>query len=494
MEGCRSCMQHVFQLEKYDKPRIALVDFKASDVQRLAEKGYTATRVASGLYDQELFFFPAAVQDFEVVAIHCTDEAFSVDRSPHPDSVETTSAFDHLVKQTWGKGGWVVVFAGCTDPIELRSLGFHYVGVYVLGRSYLSDQSYLERIVTRRDIGNYSREVPVFKGQTLVFADAPEGDVLRRFASSPSYRVFTVMDHGCSPRFADGYHWFVPVCTDDSAPANVLAFKLWAPINEGTMNGPRRGVLVLPDYGSKNVDVLAALLSDVLPDANPDLFSAPRLGWLDDYLPYPVKAIEAERQEFVTFVEQRLAELDVRRSKAMDECGWMMDLISGTGTTLEVAVAKALRLLGLDVTEVDATLSTEEHRREDLHVRGSRLGFALGEVKSTRRGADEAFVSQVQDHQGRYSREHDCRTPDALLFVNHSLELPPEKRSERFYRGKKLKGKCLALGIKAIDTVALYELCQVCVREPSRQAELVDLLLSEHLLGLVQIREKLSPR
>ncbi len=129
---------------------------------------------------------------------------------------------------------------------------------------------------------------------------------------------------------------------------------------------------------------------------------------------------------------------------------------------------------------VDAIVVPGEALKEDLHITDLETGFfAIGETKSTVRGASEGFLTDIQNHQGRYSRENKVPVPNAILVVNHSTGLDPAKRPGRFYQNPDIPNRCAQQGITAIDSVALFQMCQSFIKEEVTAGQIRQFIESE---------------
>ena len=78
--------------------------------------------------------------------------------------------------------------------------------------------------------------------------------------------------------------------------------------------------------------------------------------------------------------------------------------------------------------------------------------------------ASEAFLSDVQNHQGRFSRENNTPIPNAILVVNHSTAFDPARRAGRFYRNADIPNRCAQQAITVIDSFALFQMCQTLLQ------------------------------
>jgi hypothetical protein len=456
-------------LIEHNRPRILAVDFSSRDVEKFRKLGYNVRRGATGLKDRDQFMIPWALHDVEIVFAVVNPGSFSMtgSRTPSETSVESEPNFRALFSEVWAKNGWVVFFIKpeC-DPAEVKAVGIQHTGVVSYGGLYLSPDGYLSRLgeIMRRhdpesdDYDTFS--FPKFKGDAVVYNDnAPEATVLHRFQASANFIIFTNSDK-VQVNWMNGKSFTVGLTGDESAVGNILALRLGEMITS-----QKNGVLLLPDFGDKNIDVAAALLQEVITLASPDLFDSPEHTWLKNYLPQPVKEIYARRDALIAETNSEVIRLNADAEATLENYSWLMGLLISKGDDFTSDAAQALRFLGFEVEEVDATLAPGQAKREDLRISDKATGyFAIGEAKTTKRGASEGFITDVQNHQGRYSREYQVAIPNAMLLVNHSLSLDPAHRAAHFYQNPDLDARCEAQGITAVDSAALFEACQAVLQ------------------------------
>jgi hypothetical protein len=120
-------------LTEFTRPRVLMLDFSEQDVMLIRQTGFDARRGATGVYenDRSQFHFPFAVQDPEVVCAQIKKGSFLDEgRGASPDSVEEKPFFKALMRETWEKLGWSVLFISQdTPPEELEAVGLDQLGV-----------------------------------------------------------------------------------------------------------------------------------------------------------------------------------------------------------------------------------------------------------------------------------------------------------------------------------------------------------------------------
>ena len=483
-------------LVEHERPRIMLLDFSSQDVEKFRQSGFETKRGATGVHpnDRDEFLFPYPVQDVEVVFAHVQDGSFAAKRvgeirSAQSGSVESQPFFKDLFREVWSRAGWIVFFVSQDCPVqEFDWVGIEYLGVLAREKDFYP-AAIIHALQEERERDSYGHrhqpeiqlplpQTPRFSGHALVLNDKePESEVLQRYIKNARKSVLS-----CAP-YRKGYDWprYVVLfgekedvellAWDTSTNRSAVAIKLKQSVFAGQSGRENiyheGGMLFLPDFGAKNADVALALMQEVIPSVSPHLFDAPQHSWLECYQPALVLQLDQEKEEIIEEARQRIQDLDLRAEELRKTFAWLPGLLVHTGDEFAGDVAEALRHLGFEVDEVDSQLQPKERRKEDFHIRHLESGyFAIGEAKTTGkgRGASEEFISKTQTHQNRYARERKEPPPRALLFVNYAIDLEPSRRGERFYQSD-LRERLEDNAITAVDSVALWELCQAAGRE-----------------------------
>lgn len=455
-------------LVEHRRPRILTIDFSSKDAQKISKCGFNVREGTTGIFPPGKYSIPWAIQDVEIVFINCIPGAFSRlnEREKAEDSIEDGPNFHALITQVWRRDGWTVIFLqqGCSpeelDLIALRDLGVLYLKGNCLPVTWLKNWKEIERKVGPPPVPTF----PKFVGQAVELTEyEPERKLLKRYLNSA--RFSRLCRHkGANVAGEERYSedWLI---TDESADSIALAIKL------KTWRGG--GVLILPDFADRNVDVAIDLLQNVFPEEKPSLYDAPHHPWLKDFLPHSVMQVRREKVAIITRAKDQLDKLDKLEEEELTKYAWLNNLLVGTGDSFRDAVAKALKFLDFDAKVIDEELNPGQRKREDLRIRDSSNDFfALVEAKTTRRGASEDFITDTQNHQGTYSRENNCSIPRALLIVNHSYELHPDRRDARFYTDPEVHARCVEQLITALDSVTLHHLCQavLCTQKTKEEA------------------------
>jgi hypothetical protein len=148
-------------------------------------------------------------------------------------------------------------------------------------------------------------------------------------------------------------------------------------------------------------------------------------------------AIEAELQEV-----SALAEAEHRR------------LLSADGDDLKDAVADALSVLGLKVTDADDLLDQGEGKREDLWIEFEG-DTGIAEVKGYRKGASSNDLMRAKDYAVTFAEKHGTRPARQWHIVNAFRVVDPGSRPQLFAGAADIVS---AFGGLVIDTRDLFRL------------------------------------
>jgi hypothetical protein len=222
--------------------------------------------------------------------------------------------------------------------------------------------------------------------------------------------------------------------TADGAPAAMIVHK-------GTGY-----LMLLPSFGTKNVDVALAILKDKRPLASEVPAEAPP-DWIEaeDYVFPELRALIAKRDEEKRKLEEVLAEYD-RQIKDLRTGGQeeFHRLLNGDGPALKKAVVNALRYLGGGrVVDVDAYWkNTIRDREEDAWVidpadMAVEAGLRKGElvivlVRGGRNWATDDECALLQRYKGRRMQEFDNTRMKAILIGNYFSAADAKSRPNPF--------------------------------------------------------------
>jgi hypothetical protein len=450
------------------KPRILAVDFSEEEIQKLSSTGLNVKRAFTGLFDDNKYCIPSAIQEAEIILLHCHANSFQniKNREKHLTSIPEGPDFDLLLKEVWQKGGWTVIFIDeNVAPYELNYLGIQGIGLVNFRTGYISESE-------AQGIGGVLR-FPKFKGEEITVSEDELGELLKRYVKSANWLLLAKNKTVTFQRFKLDQEWVV---TDTSSSPFAMAIKLCTlhidrvrvrqNIHHGSP-GPvvpvyrTGGIIILPDFGKDNATVAQTLVQEYVSGQNPLLFSVTGPPWLTDYKPETEARLYRKRAKLNKDMDDKLSKIDEKIKIIKDKLFWMDLLLIGKGDNFKTAVAKAFRFLGFGVKDVDKSNLSDIRKHEDLHIRDARdKSFFLLEAKATKRGASEDFIEKVQKHQESYSRKNDCPIPEAILIINHSYDLEPIKRKERFYSSPDILARLKNQHIKAVDSCVIHALCQ----------------------------------
>ena len=478
-------------LVEHTRPRILMLDFSPQDVTKVIKAGFDAHRGATGLYDNNEFYFPFSVQDAEIVFASIKRGSFTSEkRLASANSIEKQPFFKALMRETWEKHGWIVLFISHDiSQKDLETIGIEGLGIIDFEHHHYPESIRASWLEVVKQISEYSialppPQMPIFVGQRVHLVEQePVVKIIERYIKSakiltmaclnvPSFIPYSP-DHLSHP-YAVVFGNEVAIeelVRDESVDLNVLSIKLDNSIDVGK---PYRehiynygGILLLPDFGQNNINVALALLQETFVSISPQLFDDPQHPWLKNYLPVPVIKLQSESdvitQKAIAEIEELNRQAEVEREKYI----WLVGLLVSIGDQFASDSADALKFLGFEVEEVDSTLDPKERKREDFRIEDKSTGyFALGEAKTTgkNRGASEEFITKTQGHINRFSRENNRVSPPALLIINYAIDLDPVQRTGLFYQ-EGVRGTLEDGGITAINSVGLFDLCQFVLRE-----------------------------
>src|SRR5260370_14139038 len=100
-------------------------------------------------------------------------------------------------------------------------------------------------------------------------------------------------------------------------------------------------MLFLPDFGKNNIDVAIGILQQVIAERNSDLFDTPQHPWLENYLPFPVQEMRAEKARVISLAQDKLAELAEAESSALEEYSSLLGLLTSAGDAFRDHVSTA---------------------------------------------------------------------------------------------------------------------------------------------------------
>jgi len=149
-----------------------------------------------------------------------------------------------------------------------------------------------------------------------------------------------------------------------------------------------------------------------------------------------IRALEEKKRKSIIEIEKQIGELTTELALAKTNANnGQRRLITAQGQELVDEVAKALKAVGFDVTDVDELVAGKGPRREDLRLgHSTKEGEewnAIVEVRGyARSGGNTADLLRLDRFAKLYKNETG-REPDKLIYiVNGELELLPSQRQE----------------------------------------------------------------
>ncbi len=227
----------------------------------------------------------------------------------------------------------------------------------------------------------------------------------------------------------------------------------------GEVNEP-----VDPDEGTTAAAIDDLVLRWLITRASTDDIEWPK--WVDDYR----FRSEIDRAAVVQELEAKAAkirtELDEFALEQESDRKWKL-LIAGTGTSLEIVVADAFKVLGFELEPVAPG-------RTDL--RGMRRGRrVVVETKGVAKTAAEKHCAQLEKWVAA-ELEEDERNAKGILVINAFLNDPPLLRRDPPFPSQmqpyaEKREHCLITGLQLLNIV------RTALAKPERCDELADLLL-----------------
>ncbi|NOU62865.1 hypothetical protein GC096_02230 [Paenibacillus sp. LMG 31461] len=448
-------------LVEFEMPRILTVDFSLKSIDKLRIAGYSVKDAQTGSLESQKGFFsiPCSINDVDILLIHLRPETFHglELRKKSKESIEESPCFNALTMEVWNKGGVVVLIVdGDVDPSDMEYLGINNTGVLNINRRYIPS-SFLK--VAIDEIGKEKAPLPTFpeyKGNQILLDERNSiSSIYNRYATKADQRVFSVRKDikiNGAEIIQSCQNWVV---TDDrSTDRGCLCLE----IENFNGKSTKGRILLVPHFNDKTIEFIIDLLNEDIKKNEPYLFSKPNHDWLEKYLPYPVKITNQHREEYLEEAIKKVQMFEEESKNQHEHFFWMDILLTGKDEEFAASVSAALKFLGFDVIDMDKTIPDGERKREDFRIHYDQY-FALVEVKSTERGANEKMIQDLQTHINRYMREFKTTDVPALLIVNHSIKLDPQYRHD-FYKGSDIHDRLADNYITAIDSVFLHDLCQ----------------------------------
>jgi hypothetical protein len=219
----------------------------------------------------------------------------------------------------------------------------------------------------------------------------------------------------------------------------------------------------------ENLPAWVASALDHLHERDPDRFPR-RPSWKDEWrwqtpdeqrLSEAIRTVEAHRQAILDDLDSteralRAEQADARAAADAYERAWL----TLQGDELVAVAATALRELGFDVVEVDATVVPGQPLLEDLQVTDpeSPAWMALVEVRGYTSGAKSNDLGRIRRFVDHYTAENGQTPPARWYLVNHTIGTDPSLRPGMLEGAEKDTKMFASEGGLAWDTSQLFSL------------------------------------
>jgi len=372
--------------------KIVLLDFEEKDRERLAGDMFDVERRATTP--------GAGVPGFPVLPGDCETVFYQMDRQD-PDG-QAQAVMSDEVSAVVERGGKVICFIGKGRLFHLTNI----IGVYP--ELHLQEANPADGMVFRPKPPYkliFDKFQPFITHAYTLFQDA---------VAEPSWDIGSTSNNG--------FEFLAK--SQDGHPFSLL-------IRKG-----KGFYLLLPWFGSKNIDVAEFILKDVLPKLDLKAGESEEYGWLDgEEYTFPVlKDLFARRIEERERHEQALLEIEdrIREARATEQESFNT-LLKGEGQNLKKAVIQALQHLGWGkVVDVDEYWKKVIRNKEEdiwlietgdhpVEVSMQREPLILVLVQSNKNWATDDECALLQKFKGRRMQEFDNTKMKAVLIGNYFI-------------------------------------------------------------------------
>jgi len=149
-----------------------------------------------------------------------------------------------------------------------------------------------------------------------------------------------------------------------------------------------------------------------------------------------IQGLEQKKQQFIVEIDKQIGELTTKLTLAKANANnGIRRLITAQGNELVDEVAKVLKNIGFDVTNVDKLVGEKGPKREDLRLghlaKGGEEWNAIVEIRGyARRGGTTADLLRLSRFADLYQKETGHLPDKRIYIVNSELELLPPKRQQ----------------------------------------------------------------
>ena len=469
----------IFNLrESAVRPRILLIDFGKSDAQALRECGYKVYIGSSG-FEDGLFNIPIEPYRIDIVIyrvayepklteIDETTELYSLTNGRYTYKVgedETRTIkykfpslapssqcnFDRdlvaLRNSVLSKGGSILIFIGNRriredESIMQTLLDIKNYSVYRAGGPEKEYELFFSRDTSLQEIGDYFKDLITGKtGHSVDFLRGLPLEYLR-----PSDKVY--------PNKLE--FW---ACDENS-----IAYAYF--VNRDT----RGNVMLLPDFGTANTDIIKHVLS-MLPAFSPEaLFSKEyqKGAWLESKQFKFSDELDIILQKDInkSNFEKKQNELESIRTLARSNTDYFRAILtngdddkSDEDEQLKPPLKKVLEWLEIEVIDLDKVLKDKDEALiSDFFLKADGKEI-LCEVKGVTTGPRGEYVTQVHKHIIRFSKLTKRPVLLGLLILNYQRDMDPNKRGQ-FYSDPAVIKEAEESDIGLLDTRELFKICK----------------------------------
>jgi hypothetical protein len=465
--------------ESAARPRILLIDLEKNDAQALRDCGYKVYEGSSGLKDG-LFNIPIEPHRMDIVIYRLGYKR----EMPGPDeTIELYSMTDDKYMYRLGEG-------------KTGTIKFKYPTV-----APSSHSNFGEDLVTLRDnVLSKGGSILIFVGNLRTVQDQT---IMQALLSTHAFCVYRAggqekeyeLSFSCDSSMQEIRNYFKDLITGKTGHSvdflRGLPLKDLRPdakvypgkqeffaydedgiayayfVNRGTSKG---NIILVPDFGATNVDIIKYVLS-VLPGmSTEDLFSKEYQegAWLEgeqykfsDELDI-MQQVDAIKRTF----ENRQSELEYARIRARAHTDYFRAILtngdddkSDEDEQLKPPLRKVLEWLEIEVIDLDKILKDKDEPLINdfiLKVDGKEI---LCEAKGVTSGPRGDYVTQVNKHIVRFSKLKKQPALPGLLILNYQRDMDPNKRSE-FYSDPAVVTEAEESEIGLLDTRELFKICK----------------------------------
>jgi hypothetical protein len=279
---------------------------------------------------------------------------------------------------------------------------------------------------------------------------------------------------GLSRELSGNYPGLVELVVDTANVSYAVTFKASQSENAGR-------VVILPDYGT-SVEMMDAVLNNVLPELMPDLFPFRHdLSWLneDDFRNGEVLKLQEAKRLLQNETEQKLSDLDGEIQALENTEQHLTELLTTDGDKLKEAVIRTLKdifcAIGCEevqIVDVDiepALRADSTQKREDLRILWGDNIFLVN-VAGRERFFRPTSLNQISKHHRLYfeGKSATAKNIHSILIGNYNYGggLDPRKRGQFFGSGTlEAHERLVSEGHGALTTYDLYRITRLLQRK-----------------------------